>query len=380
MITTDFQLRQLAKLIEQVDQISFDLEADSLRSYPERICLIQICIEDRGEFLVDTLAPINIRPLLEAFSKVELIVHGSDYDLRLLRRAYDYSPRDIFDTQEAARLVGCRRFGLGALTEQYLNIELDKKHQRADWTKRPLSEELRTYARMDARVLFPLSRLLRTELQSTGRSEWHRQNCQRLIDDARREKRDDRSSAWRIKGCSKLTRVGLGALRELWRWREEEALKANRPPFFILDHDRLIQIAERAAQNQEFDDILPRRFPIRRRRSLDSACARAKRLEADELPEKRAPAVYVPRPQTERERDALEDWKSKRDEVATDLDIDPTVIANKATLEAMAVDESEASLSLLPWQADLLGARQREHRRNGSSHSQDLNREISAEI
>lgn len=230
MITTDSQLRQLANLVTQVDQITFDLEADSLRSYPERICLIQICIEDRGEFLVDTLAPIDIRPLLDAISQVELIVHGSDYDLRLLQRMFKYAPGDIFDTQEAARLVGRQRFGLGALTEHYLGIELDKKHQRADWTKRPLSEELRTYARMDARVLYPLSRLLRAELKALGRVEWHRQNCQRLIDDARQERRDDRSNAWRLKGSSKLSRVGLGALRALWQWREEEALAANRPP------------------------------------------------------------------------------------------------------------------------------------------------------
>ena len=144
--------------------VALDTEADSLHAYPEKVCLIQISTAS-GDRLIDPLAGISLDALLEALSGHELIMHGADYDLRLLEKHHEFVPSAIFDTMLAARLLGLRKFGLSDLVESYLGVKLEKGPQKANWALRPLTERMERYARNDTHYLKPLADRLREELR-----------------------------------------------------------------------------------------------------------------------------------------------------------------------------------------------------------------------
>ena len=156
MIDSDKKLSALLPRLRSAGWIALDTEADSLHAYPEKLCLIQLSIEDADE-LLDPLSSVNFEPLLEVLRNHSLIMHGADYDLRLLRRRFNFVPGAIFDTMLASRLLGIRQFGLTDLLSRFLNTKLEKGPQKANWARRPLTERMETYARNDTHYLKPLA-------------------------------------------------------------------------------------------------------------------------------------------------------------------------------------------------------------------------------
>ena len=175
VIDNDLKLNELATRLRDTPWIALDTEADSLHAYPEKICLIQITTPE-GDELVDPLANLDLTPLLEVLCGHELIMHGSDYDLRLFRKHHNFVPRSVFDTMLASRLLGQTQFGLTNLVTQYLSVTLDKGSQKADWAKRPLTERMEKYARNDTHYLKTLADLLKAELAARGRLGWHQES------------------------------------------------------------------------------------------------------------------------------------------------------------------------------------------------------------
>src|SRR5437667_6178535 len=228
MIDTEQKLTGFLPTLHAATWVAVDTEADSLHAYPEKVCLIQISTV-AGDALIDPLARLSLDPLLDALSGHQLIMHGADYDLRLLRKHHEFVPSSIFDTMLAARLLGLRQFSLGSLVEAYLGVKLEKGAQKANWALRPLTERMERYARNDTHYLRPLEEKLKPELDAKGRIAWHQESCARLIVDSTRERHADMDAVWRIKGSHLLGRPALAILRELWRWRETEAVRANRP-------------------------------------------------------------------------------------------------------------------------------------------------------
>ena len=161
--------------------------------------------------------------------------------MRLLRKHHEFVPSAIFDTMLAARLLGEQHFGLSALVEKFLGVKLDKGPQKADWARRPLTERMETYARNDTHYFKPLADKLKPELQRQSRLAWHQESCARLIADCSRPPVPDADVRLAHQGQHLLTRPALAVLRELWHWREREAVAANRPPFFVLSHEKLVE-------------------------------------------------------------------------------------------------------------------------------------------
>ena len=350
MIDTDPHVAGLVARLDGAPWVAVDTEADSLHAYPEKLCLLQISIPDLDE-LVDPLARINLSPVLQALGQHELIMHGADYDLRLLRKHHDFVPRAVFDTMLAARLLGVTMFGLTNLVSQYLNVTLEKGSQKADWARRPLTPRMEDYARNDTRYLKPVADQLRAALEARGRLEWHREMCARLVVECSVIQPSEPDTAWRIKGSHKLSRPALAVLREIWEWREKEALAANRPPFFILAHESLANIAAAAADGQPFDSLLPRRFPDRRRLGVTRAVQAGLSVPPDQQPQ-------PVRHSFERISDAVKrrvnELQQIRDARAAKLEIDPTLIASRATLLDLARDWNTHFPSLMNWQKELL--------------------------
>ncbi len=352
VIDTDVKLAALLGIIKSADWLALDTEADSLHAYPEKVCLLQISTA-AGDELVDPLAKIDLGPLLNSLNTHELIMHGADYDLRMLRKHHDFVPATIFDTMLAARLLGERQFGLSSLVEKFLGVKLDKGSQKADWARRPLTERMETYARNDTHHLKPLADALKLELQGKDRLAWHQESCARLIAESSKPSAPDADSAWRIKGSHKLNRHALAVLRELWCWREEEAIAANRPPFFILNHEKLVGLAAMAAARKPVEHLLPPRLSPRRLAGLSQTIKTALSLPPERHPDLLRHKFHRP---TEAEMHRYRDLEKLRDRRAQELGIDATLIASRATLGDLARDWDRHAPELMNWQRERLQA------------------------
>jgi ribonuclease D len=350
VIDTDEKLAALLPTLASATWLAVDTEADSLHAYPEKVCLIQISTV-AGDELIDPLTPMDLEPLFALFKNHELILHAADYDLRLLRKHHDFVPPAIFDTMLAARLLGERQFGLSALVEKFLGVKLDKGSQKADWAQRPLTDRMAVYARNDTHYLKALADKLRHELEQKGRLAWHQESCARLIAECAVPVVVDTDAVWRIKGSYGLDRRALAVLRALWHWRETEAIAMCRPPFFILNHERMVQLAAAAAAQQPLDPLIPPRMHPRRRDGLSTAIRAGLSVPALDLPAIIRQRFNRP---SEAEFRRFRELEKTRDLRATELGLDPTLIASRSTLGDLARDWEKESAGLMQWQRELL--------------------------
>ena len=350
MIDTNEKLAAFLPAMKSAAWLAIDTEADSLHAYPEKVCLIQISTA-AGEALLDPLAKMDLNPFLDALVGRELIFHAADYDLRLLRKHHDFAPTEIFDTMLAARLLGERQFGLGALVEKFLGVKLDKGPQKAVWAQRPLTPRMEEYARNDTRYLKTLEEKLRAELTAKGRLAWHQETCAQLIAESSIPPVIDPDEVWRIKGSSLLESPALAVLRELWHWREREAIAASRPPFFVLSHETMIAISQLVSEHKPFEQLVPSRMHPRRKETLHAAIVAAREVLPDKFPQKIRHRSQRP---SEAEFKRFRDLEKIRDQHAQALQIDPTLIAPKSVLGDLARDWEKYAPELMRWQRDLL--------------------------
>jgi ribonuclease D len=344
------RLSRIVREVRRASWVAVDTEADSLYSYPEQLCLIQIGLSGR-EVLVDPLAGLDLNPLKESLGAHRLILHGADYDLRLLYRALGFVPKGVFDTMLAARLLGCKEFGLERLVARILQVKLEKGPQKANWSQRPLTSRMLEYARNDARYLKPLADYLAGELAASGRTEWHEAMCERLVRDCAREPEVDGDQVWRLSGAQRLSRRGLAVLRELWHWRDREARRLCRPPYFILPHEMLVTMADQAIRGEAWERSLPRRMPESRRVAVGAAVGAAL-----ELPESRWPRLRrnVGLRLTAVQRRMQLRLQERRDAAAQRLGIDASLIASRALLIRLAAGQVDRQKELMAWQRELL--------------------------
>ncbi len=337
-------------MLQAASWVAVDTEADSLHAYPEKVCLIQISTV-AGDELVDPLAGVDINPMLDALTGHELIMHGADYDLRLLCKHHQFVPSAVFDTMLAARLLGLRQFGLSHLVEQYLGVKLEKGAQKANWAMRPLTERMERYARNDTHYLKSLADKLKGELEAKARLGWHQESCASLVKDCSAEKPEDLDMVWRIKGAHLLGRPALAVLRELWKWRETEAVASNKPPFFVLSHEGLVDLAAAAGTKRPVEPLLPRHLSERRRGGILKAISHGL-----EVPHEKQPEILRPmgRRPSESEKRRFTELQKKRDARAEELEIDPTLIASRGVLSDLAHDWEEHQGELMEWQREVL--------------------------
>jgi len=348
MITTSEPLNELIVEIAGIDRLAIDTEADSLHCYFEKLCLIQLSIPGK-DVLIDPLAGFSIEPFCEELARHELIIHGADYDLRLLARAGNLKATRIFDTMIAARLTGRTEFSLAALLAANFGVTLAKQSQKANWARRPLPPQMLEYAVKDTQYLLPLAEKLEGELRAMGRMEWFAQSCEKAIASAASTRVRDAANAWRISGSSDLHGRAAAVLQALWHWRDREARTADRPPFHILHNEQLIACA------QAFDTgnaEIPRHLTGTRRDRFVAAAEQGLKVPEAEWPQ----PVRKPRSRPTGEQQRLfNHYKTERDKAAARLSLDPSLIAPKAAIEAIAANPAEACEKMMPWQRALLG-------------------------
>ncbi len=331
----------LAGLLDRLDAgggapVALDTEADSFHHYFEKVCLVQVGLGAEA-FLADPLAGVDLSPLFSRLAARPLLMHGADYDLRLLFRGYGFRSSSLFDTMIAAQLVGQKEIGLAALLSARVGVSLDKAHQRADWSERPLSPSMSAYAAADVVHLPALVESLTRDLEAKGRLAWHAEECARLAETAfPGERAADSEDDWRIKGSNGVTDKERAFVRALWGVREARARALDRPPFRVLTNERLLSAAKLAAAGERDLGKLfpgPRPLPAPFAQALRAALDAAAALDAGDWPKPRRGERAETDPALEREVDAL---KKARDAKAVALGLDPGVLGSRAALTAVA--------------------------------------------
>lgn len=348
------QLAPLLAALDRVDEVSLDTEADNMFHYRTRVCLLQFLV-DGQVFLVDVLAPLPLAPLWRKLADKHLVMHGSDFDLRLLADLCQFRPKSLFDTMLAAQLLNRQRIGLASLLEEHFGVILDKEGQKANWSKRPLTKKLLDYASLDVWHLPALRDILTRELVKLDRIEWLDQQCRRQIESGLTGFPRDDENDWRIGRSERLRGPGLGVLHAIWHWREDWARKLDVPPFKVCGQDLLIAIALAAEDGDSEQGILAQVNLGKRHERLAPTLATAIRQglarDPQTLPRRRRSDLA---PLTMEEVALQDRVKADRDRVAARLALEPTLIANRAQLAQIARAPRKIDEVLLPWQADLL--------------------------
>jgi len=341
--------------------IALDTEGASFHRFIDRIYLLQISTREASAIL-DPLTigvPEGLGTLLES-RKVEVVFHDADYDLRLLHQDYGWRVTNIFDTRVAAQLLGIRAFGLAALLERFFGVKLDKKHQRADWSMRPLTPGMLEYAAQDTEYLLDLRERLGHDLEKLGRSSWAAEEFTRL-EGTRWDTEDDREAFLRMKGARDLTRRQLALLRELVSWRDDVAKALDRATFRVVSNETLLDISRAAPTNRATLGAvkgMPRGMLESRSSDILAAVERGRVVPDNALPRFPRAGRW--------ERDAGLDevvarLKSVRDAAAERLDLDPGVLCARERLEIVArrrptsVAELSEIRELRAWQIEVLG-------------------------
>lgn len=354
-------LARLTGALRGTTRLGLDTEADSMHHYFEKVCLIQLSFSGTN-YIVDPLAGLCLTEFFEVLSQKELVLQGADYDLRMLKKSFEFRPKaPVFDTQLAAQVLGYEKMGLAALAERFCGVLLAKAGQKSDWSRRPLPAKLLIYASDDTKYLETIADALAGQLREADRTDWHRECCERAVEVSGLSGKNDAKEAWRIKGSFKLAPKALVFVRELWKWRDEAARKRDRPPFMILMNEDLIGLAQwRADHPQEplhRGPLFLKRITGEHRERLESAIRAAESLPPEQWPA--APQRMKP-PEKWPSREKVEALLAACKTIADALRIEPGFLASRAALTAVALHQPRSIegvrevSGLMRWQAELV--------------------------
>lgn len=358
-------IRRTADLRRAVDRLracsllAVDTESNSLFAYTERVCLVQLSTREH-DLIVDPLAVDDMSPLgsLLADPAIEVVFHAAEYDIISLKRDFGFSFATLFDTMVAARVCGWDKTGLGNILEEQFGVVVDKKHQRADWSRRPLPPNQLRYAQMDTHFLPMLRDRLHAELAAQNRLTEAREMFAALCALPAAEYHFDPEGYWRIQAVRDLGLRQVAIARELYLLRDAIARRLNRPPFKVFNDRTLVALAEQAPRHLE--DLrgtagLSIRLVQRDGTAILEAVARGRQAEPPRPPQRRRPSD----PALQERYEVLHEWRKQR---AAERGVESDVIVPRETLWALArqmpasLEELDDIPGLGPWRRAEYGA------------------------
>ncbi|OGO28378.1 MAG: hypothetical protein A2136_08025 [Chloroflexi bacterium RBG_16_54_11] len=355
-ITKTGGLKQLVRILAVQPTIAVDTESNSLFAYRERVCLVQFSTH-QSDYLVDPLALPDISPLGSIFAdpKVQKVFHAAEYDVLCLKRDFAFTFNNLFDTMLAARILGRKEVGLGALLEAEFNLQVDKRHQRANWGQRPLPEYLLDYARQDTHFLIPLRHKLEHELAEREllllAEEDFRRMCLLEV-----SVENGRLACWRVNGVHSLSPQQAAVLQELCRYRDEVARAQNRPLFKVISDQTLQAVAEGLPGSLEELKVLPGMTDHQLRRHGRGLLGAVQRgLQSEPL---HPPRNIRPDERFLKRLDALKQWrkqKARQLEVESDIILPREILHSLASRNPLAEDELVECLADVPWRRERYG-------------------------
>ncbi|MCB9007136.1 MAG: ribonuclease D [Ardenticatenaceae bacterium] len=250
LITTPSDWQLCLERLQAEPRLAIDLEANSMHAYREEVCLIQISIPSQ-DYIIDPLKVPDLSGLGHIVENphIEKVFHAAEYDLMLLKRQFDWQLHHLFDTMWAARILGYQRYGLASMLETVYGIKLDKRYQKSNWCKRPLTPEQLAYAQLDTHHLLSLRDHLEKELISAGRLEEASETFAEQTHVKLSNNDFNPDDFWSISGALDLTRQQQAVLKALAIYRDQEARQRNRPLFKVFHDKTLIELAQTTPTN-----------------------------------------------------------------------------------------------------------------------------------
>ncbi len=346
IIDTVTGLERIVKIFEREKSIAIDLEADSMFHFKEKVCLIQVATKNRS-IVIDPLQIKDLSSLKSIFAghHIQKIFHGADYDVRSLFRDFNIETNNLFDTELACRFLGIKETGLEAVLKKFFKINLDKKYQKKDWSKRPLPQEMLDYAARDVIYLVPMAEILEKELDNKGRLSWVHEECN-YLSKVRPALSDDEPLFLKFKGAGRLKPRSLAILEALLQFRKKVAEKKDKPLFKIIGNNDLMKITlarpvtlrvlkgTKALSNRQISIY---------GNALVETINKAIKIPEDKLlvyPRKKAPVLSHRVPKRVKE---LKKWRYKK---AKELEVDSAIICNNALITSISVLNPSNSNSL----------------------------------
>jgi ribonuclease D len=358
-VDTDRELAALVERLAREPLLALDTESNSLYAYREQVCLIQVSTRS-ADYIIDPLAKLDVRRLgpLLANPAIEKVFHAAEYDLMCLKRDYDFTIDNLFDTMVAARVCGHKNIGLGTLLSEVAGVSLDKSHQRDDWGKRPLPADALRYARLDTHYLPQLRDYFAAQLEALGRWDEARESFAEMaavLPASRAPFNPD--DFWRLAVPNQIVRREAAILRELYIFREEQAQQRDLPPFKILVDKALVSLAKTAPTTLEALEKADGVGPGHVRRYGQGLLAAIRRGQAAKIPT--LPAREPPTDPVIVDRyAALREWRKQR---AHARGVESDVIVSREALWALAQRlpatpaELRAITSIGAWRASQYG-------------------------
>lgn len=312
-------------------RVAVDTESNSLHAYREQVCLVQFSTTKK-DYVLDPLALADLSPLAPLFAspEIEKIFHAAEYDLVCLKRDFEFEFRNIFDTMQAARILGYQYVGLDNILSDKFNIKVDKRHQKANWGARPLTHAQLDYARMDTHFLIPLRDRLETELREKERWGYALDDFALACNvDSPKEKAN--GSSWKRFSTRKdISPRELTILSELCMCRDSIAERMDRPSFKVIPDSILLDIAKNLPEKDV--DLAGIGLSSKQIHLWGEQILVATKRGAD--------APLVKREQVERPKDAvikrLDKLKTWRKKVAEEMKVESDIILPKSFLYLLA--------------------------------------------
>lgn len=346
---------------EKANIVAVDIEGDSMFHYKEKVCLIQMAANG-CTVVIDPLKIKDVSVLKPLFENpdVQKVIHGADYDVRSMYRDFGIAIENLFDTQLASMYMGWTETSLEAVVAHQFGVELNKKFQKKNWSRRPLPKEMVTYAASDVAYLIPLAAYLSKQLKNKGRLEWVTEQC-RLLSNVRPAKENDGPMFLKFKGAGRLEPRQLAVLESLLQMRNAIARQKDRPLFKIISNTTLKKIAMAQPANlkqlKAVKALSEKQFEMYAKAVME-AVRNASQLAKSQLPaypRKRSPRVSRRVPPRVK---ALREW---RDRKAEKLGLNSSLLLSRALIKSIAV-ENPFDLSDLSkvegihqWQVDAFG-------------------------
>jgi len=414
LVTRPQALQRLVEALGRERIVAVDTESNSLYAYQERVCLIQFSIP-RRDYLVDPLAQLDMAALGQVFADggIEKVFHAAEYDILCLKRDYGFEFNNLFDTMAAARILGRKEVGLGAMLEGEFGVRLDKRFQRANWGQRPLPAHLLAYARLDTHYLILLRDRLKAALEESGRWGLAEEDFRRLcrVDGRVNGEEPLRLSprgkpletnadhltvasdltvenhqtvanhlmavnsgkpvngGKRVRGAYDLPPQQAAVLQELCSYREKAAQSLDRPVFKVMGDQTLMALASQCPSSLDELRQIPGMSALQVRRHGGAILAAIRRgLQA--------PPYYPPRSPRPDERylnrlEALRQWRKVK---ASELGVESDVILPRDLLYSLAQANPRGKAELdevmeeVPWRLEQFGEQILEVLRGSKNH------------
>ncbi|TRW89524.1 ribonuclease D [Candidatus Methylobacter oryzae] len=349
---------QLAKLCEQIKTepwLALDTEFLREKTYYPKFCLLQIATPD-WVACVDPIALPSLDNLFDAIYSPAIVkvFHSSRQDLEIFYQLTGKLPEPLFDTQIAAPLLGFQENpGYAMLVSSLLNVNLNKAHTRADWSKRPLIDAEIQYAADDVIYLCKIYQMMLQKLEELGRADWLERDFAELADPALYVVKPEK--AWlKIKGKNKLTGRQLSIIQTLAEWREKTAQSEDRPKSWLLRDEMLFDIAKLQPETVgELANIrgINERVVNRYGAELCQLITAAKNRAPIPLHEKGRPAKKT------QQQEAILDILTALVRIrAEENSLNPIILATRKDLEALLFNDGEEECPLLHgWRFKMAG-------------------------